>query len=130
VTGDGSVDFARTPNGHRADAFGAQFAEVPVDPDFGVRIGMALLEQAMTHTRPGTVVSPNLAGYVLPVHADVPAIDAFFVDVEDPYPTNSAKLRAASVVVSGRDVPDYESIARWSCSRADRHLRLRQGVWN
>jgi xanthine dehydrogenase YagR molybdenum-binding subunit len=30
-------------------------------------------------------VSPNLSGYLVPVHADVPAVDAFFVDVQDPY---------------------------------------------
>jgi xanthine dehydrogenase YagR molybdenum-binding subunit len=48
-------------------------------------IGMALLERTAIHPEFGKVVSPNLAGYLLPVHADVPAIDAFFVDVPDPY---------------------------------------------
>jgi xanthine dehydrogenase YagR molybdenum-binding subunit len=48
-------------------------------------IGMALLERTAIHPEFGEVVSPNLAGYLLPVHADVPAIDAFFVDVPDPY---------------------------------------------
>ena len=46
-------------------------------------IGMALLERTAIH--PSLGMSPNLAGYLLPVHADIPAIDAFFVDVRDPY---------------------------------------------
>ena len=33
----------------------------------------------------GRVVSPNLAGYLVPVHADIPAIEAFCVEVHDPY---------------------------------------------
>lgn len=48
-------------------------------------IGMALLERTTLHPELGKVVSPNLAGYLLPVHADVPAIDASFVEVDDPY---------------------------------------------
>jgi xanthine dehydrogenase YagR molybdenum-binding subunit len=47
--------------------------------------GMALLERTAIHPQFGHVVSPNLAGYLVPVHADVPAMDAFFVDVQDPY---------------------------------------------
>jgi xanthine dehydrogenase YagR molybdenum-binding subunit len=48
-------------------------------------IGMALLERTAIHPQFGNVVSPNLSGYLVPVNADVPAVDAFFVDVEDPY---------------------------------------------
>src|SRR5260370_740666 len=48
-------------------------------------IGMALLERTSIHPTLGKFVSPDLAGYLLPVHADVPAIDAFFVEVADPY---------------------------------------------
>lgn len=95
-------------------AFGAQFAEVRVDPDLGqVRvsrmisafaaghilnsklarsqylggmqfgIGMALMEQTRMDDRTGRVMSATLAEYLLPVHADVPAIDAIIVPEDD-----------------------------------------------
>src|SRR4051812_8221490 len=95
-------------------AFGAQFVEVRVDPDFGtVRVarvvsgfaagriinpktahsqaiggivgglGMALLEEAVRDRRNGRVVNANLEQYMVPVNADVPDLDAFFVDEED-----------------------------------------------
>jgi xanthine dehydrogenase YagR molybdenum-binding subunit len=48
-------------------------------------IGMALLERTAVHPALGKIVSPNLSGYLLPVHADVPAVDAFFVDEHDPH---------------------------------------------
>jgi xanthine dehydrogenase YagR molybdenum-binding subunit len=95
-------------------AFGAQFVEVRVDPDFGtVRVarvvsafaagriinpktahsqaiggivgglGMALLEEAIRDRRNGRVVNANLEQYVVPVNADVPQLDAFFVDEVD-----------------------------------------------
>jgi xanthine dehydrogenase YagR molybdenum-binding subunit len=97
-------------------SFGAHFAEVRVDPDFGIvrvgrvvtavgagriinpktarsqliggvimGIGMALLEETALHPSLGKMISPNLSGYLVPVHADVPPIDAVFVDEEDPY---------------------------------------------
>jgi xanthine dehydrogenase YagR molybdenum-binding subunit len=95
-------------------AFGAQFVEVRVDPDFGtVRVarvvsgfaagriinpktahsqaiggivgglGMALLEEAVRDRRNGRVVNANLEQYMVPVNADVPTLDAFFVDEVD-----------------------------------------------
>ena len=97
-------------------AFGAQFVEVRVDPDFGLvrvnralsalgigrvlnqktarsqaiggiifGIGMGLLEESAVHPVDGRFISPNLSGYLVPVHADVPAVDAFFVDEPDPH---------------------------------------------
>ena len=43
-------------------------------------VGMALLEQSILHPRLAAFASPNLAGYLVPVHADIPtAFDAFFV---------------------------------------------------
>jgi len=97
-------------------AFGAQFAEVRVDPDLGevrlVRqiaafaaghilnaklarsqylggmvfgIGMALMEHTRTDDRSGRIMNATLAEYLLPVHADVPAIDAIVVPEEDPH---------------------------------------------
>ncbi|HEY6430709.1 MAG TPA: xanthine dehydrogenase family protein molybdopterin-binding subunit [Acetobacteraceae bacterium] len=91
-------------------AFGAQFAEVRVDPELGeIRvaryvaafdggrilnaktarsqliggivygIGMALLEQTHVDEETGRVVNANIAEYLVPVNADVPPIEAFFV---------------------------------------------------
>src|SRR5262249_567884 len=57
-------------------------------------IGMALLERSVVHPALGKVMSPNLAGYLLPVHADVPAVDAFFIEVDDPY-VNSLGVKGA-----------------------------------
>lgn len=45
---------------------------------FGV--GMALLEEAVVDPRSGAFVNGDLAGYLVPVHADIPAIDAIFLD--------------------------------------------------
>jgi xanthine dehydrogenase YagR molybdenum-binding subunit len=97
-------------------SFGAQFAEVHVDPDLGqirvtrfvgafgngrimnmktassqiiggmtMGIGMALLEETITDHRSGQIVNPNLAEYHVPVNADIPAIEAYFVEENDPY---------------------------------------------
>jgi xanthine dehydrogenase YagR molybdenum-binding subunit len=121
-----------TPAQHRVNAFGAQFVEVRVDPDFGLvriqralgvfdigrvinpktarsqaiggmvfGIGMALLEQTQIHPQFGKAISPNLAGYLLPVHADVPAIDAAFIEVEDPYVNSLGAKGAGEIGVTG-----------------------------
>ncbi len=47
-------------------------------------IGMALLEKTDVHPTLGKIASPNLSGYLLPSHADVPDIDALFLDQPDP----------------------------------------------
>lgn len=116
LTGEGGVGMVGDPEGHKVNAFGAQFVEVRVDPDLGLvrvaralgafgigtvlnaktargqgiggivwGIGMALLEHTSIHPRLGKVASPNLSGYLVPVHADIPAVDAFFVEEHDPY---------------------------------------------
>jgi xanthine dehydrogenase YagR molybdenum-binding subunit len=95
-------------------AFGAQFAEVRVDPDLGtVRVtrqlgafasgrilnaklahsqyiggmtmglGMALFEETRRDDRSGRVMNANLAEYLVPVHADVPATEAILVEEVD-----------------------------------------------
>jgi xanthine dehydrogenase YagR molybdenum-binding subunit len=97
-------------------AFGAQFAEVRVDPDLGtvrvVRfvnafacgrilnektaksqylggtvwgIGMALLEHTRYDERSGRIMNANLAEYLVPVHADVPAVESIIVPEDDPH---------------------------------------------
>jgi xanthine dehydrogenase YagR molybdenum-binding subunit len=45
---------------------------------FGV--GMALLEEAIVDVRSGAFVNGDLAGYLVPVQADIPAIDAVLLD--------------------------------------------------
>ncbi len=64
-------------------------------------IGMALLERTLIHPAFGKVISPNLAGYLLPVHADVPPVEAFFVDVDDPYVNWLGAKGAGEVGVTG-----------------------------
>jgi xanthine dehydrogenase YagR molybdenum-binding subunit len=43
-------------------------------------IGMALLEEAVVDLRSGAFVNCDLAGYLVPVHADIPVIDAVILD--------------------------------------------------
>jgi xanthine dehydrogenase YagR molybdenum-binding subunit len=50
----------------------------------GWGIGMALLERTEVHPTLAKIVSPNLSGYLVPSHADVPDIDAAFLDQADP----------------------------------------------
>jgi xanthine dehydrogenase YagR molybdenum-binding subunit len=64
-------------------------------------IGMALLERSAIHPTLGTLVSPNLAGYLLPVHADIPAIDAFFVAVDDPHVNALGAKGAGKLGITG-----------------------------
>jgi xanthine dehydrogenase YagR molybdenum-binding subunit len=95
-------------------AFGAQFAEVRVDPDFGtVRVerlvgafasgrilnaktarsqylggmiwglSMALFEETRTDLRNGRIMSANLEKYLVPVNADTPYVEAYFVEETD-----------------------------------------------
>ena len=46
-------------------------------------IGMALLENGETDHRDGHIVNANLSDYLVPVNADVPALDAAFIDTRD-----------------------------------------------
>jgi xanthine dehydrogenase YagR molybdenum-binding subunit len=46
-------------------------------------IGMALHEETVIDHRYGRFVNPNLAGYHVPVNADIHDIDTFFVEEED-----------------------------------------------
>jgi xanthine dehydrogenase YagR molybdenum-binding subunit len=95
-------------------AFGAQFAEVRVDPDLGeVRLvrqvgafaagrilnaktarsqylggmvfgaGMALLEHTRSDARSGRIMNANLAEYLVPVNADIGAVDVVIVPEDD-----------------------------------------------
>ncbi len=46
-------------------------------------IGMALLEATHTDHRDGRIVNANMSDYLVPVNADIPALDAEFLPVED-----------------------------------------------
>ncbi|HWB90929.1 MAG TPA: molybdopterin cofactor-binding domain-containing protein, partial [Puia sp.] len=48
-------------------------------------IGMALTEEAVIDHRYGKYVNGNLADYHVPVNADIPDIEAVFIDKPDPY---------------------------------------------
>jgi len=45
---------------------------------FGV--SSALLEEALVDTRTGAFINHDLAGYLVPVHADIPEVDAVLLD--------------------------------------------------
>jgi xanthine dehydrogenase YagR molybdenum-binding subunit len=62
-------------------------------------IGMALHEKAVIDPRSGLVVNRTLADYLLPVHADVPAIDVHLVpEVDDHVPGGVKGLGMNGVV--------------------------------
>jgi xanthine dehydrogenase YagR molybdenum-binding subunit len=46
-------------------------------------IGMALLEETQLDHRDGRIVNANMSDYLVPVNADVPALDATFLPAED-----------------------------------------------
>ena len=48
-------------------------------------IGMALQEHVIIDTATGRIINADLAEYHVPVHADIPPIDAFFVEEHDPH---------------------------------------------
>ncbi len=48
-------------------------------------IGMALTEETLFDDRTGRIVNPSLAEYHVPVNADVPRIEAYFLDIPDPH---------------------------------------------
>ncbi|SPB14859.1 acylaldehyde oxidase [Caballeronia novacaledonica] len=47
-------------------------------------IGAALMEEMAVDKRLGLFINHDLAGYEVPVHADIPHLDAFFVEEVDP----------------------------------------------
>jgi xanthine dehydrogenase YagR molybdenum-binding subunit len=63
-------------------------------------LGMALLEETVRDRRNGRVVNANLADYHMPVHADVPPLEAFFVEEHDPHvnPLGAKGLAELSLV--------------------------------
>ena len=115
---DSKAELPKLANDYSRRAFGAQFAEVRVDPDLGTirvsryvgafdsgrilnpktahsqlkggivfGIGMALLEETRVDADTGRIVNTNISEYLLPVNADVPAIQTIIVDSADPIST-------------------------------------------
>nr|WP_227501594.1 molybdopterin cofactor-binding domain-containing protein [Synechocystis sp. PCC 7509] len=113
-------------------SFGAQFAEVHVDPDLGqirvtrfvgafgngrimnlktarsqiiggitMGVGMALLEDTITDSRSGRIVNPNLGEYHVPVNADIPAIEAYFVEENDPHINSIGAKGVGEIGITG-----------------------------
>ncbi len=48
-------------------------------------IGMALTEETMFDERVGRIANPSLAEYYVPVNADIPNIETYFLDIPDPH---------------------------------------------
>jgi xanthine dehydrogenase YagR molybdenum-binding subunit len=48
-------------------------------------IGMALTEETFFDERSGRIVNPSLAEYHVPVNADIPKIETYFLDIPDPH---------------------------------------------
>ncbi len=57
-------------------------------------VGAALSEELVVDTRRGFFVNHDLAGYEVPVHADIPHIDVIFLDETDPV---SSPMKAKGV---------------------------------
>jgi xanthine dehydrogenase YagR molybdenum-binding subunit len=57
-------------------------------------VGAALMEDLVVDKRAGFFVNHDLAGYEIPVHADIPHLEATFLDEEDPI---SSPLKARGV---------------------------------
>lgn len=54
-------------------------------------IGMALHEKLAVHPRQGLASNRSFTDYLLPVHADVPAVDVHLVEEEDPHVPSGVK---------------------------------------
>jgi xanthine dehydrogenase YagR molybdenum-binding subunit len=64
-------------------------------------IGMALLEGTHLDHRDGRIINANLADYLVPVHADIPALDAEFLPAEDTIADPLGVKGLAEVVIVG-----------------------------
>ncbi|AKS33739.1 xanthine dehydrogenase family protein molybdopterin-binding subunit [Mycolicibacterium goodii] len=64
-------------------------------------IGMALLEGTHLDHRDGRIINANLADYLVPVHADIPALEAEFLPAEDTVANPLGVKGLAEVVIVG-----------------------------
>ncbi|HEY0778864.1 MAG TPA: molybdopterin cofactor-binding domain-containing protein, partial [Gemmatirosa sp.] len=63
-------------------------------------LGQALTEATHYDPRSGKVVNDNLADYHVPVNADVPDLDAFYVDADDPRELNPLGTKAVGEIAT------------------------------
>ncbi|OUJ69840.1 xanthine dehydrogenase family protein molybdopterin-binding subunit [Hymenobacter crusticola] len=62
-------------------------------------IGMALMEEAVYDERTGRLMTPSLGEYHVPVHADVPEFEVYFLDEPDPVmPMGTKPVGEVSIV--------------------------------
>jgi xanthine dehydrogenase YagR molybdenum-binding subunit len=64
-------------------------------------IGMALTEETPRDPRTGRAVGGDLAGYAIPVNADVGAIEVAFVDVPDPHLNSLGARGVGEIGITG-----------------------------
>ncbi|MBD1940828.1 xanthine dehydrogenase family protein molybdopterin-binding subunit, partial [Coleofasciculus sp. FACHB-712] len=64
-------------------------------------LGMALLEETVTDSRTGRIVNANLGEYHVPVNADIPAIESYFVEEIDPYINPIGAKGAGEIGITG-----------------------------
>jgi xanthine dehydrogenase YagR molybdenum-binding subunit len=114
VEGLFKTEFNDKEKKYSSHSFGAHFAEVRVDPDFGLvrvsrytavfgigrvmnektarsqmkggivmGIGMALTEETVMDHQFGRIINADLGEYHVPVNADVPPMDIYFIDEFD-----------------------------------------------
>jgi xanthine dehydrogenase YagR molybdenum-binding subunit len=63
--------------------------------------GAALMEEMVVDTRLGFFVNHDLAGYEVPVHADIPHQEVIFLDEPDPYATPLKAKGVGELGISG-----------------------------
>jgi xanthine dehydrogenase YagR molybdenum-binding subunit len=124
--------FDEANNKFSMHSFGAQFAEVRIDPDLGevrvtrfvgafgtgrimnyktarsqmlggivMGIGMALHEETITDLQTGRIVNANLGEYHVPVNADIPAIEPYFVEEIDPHVNPMGAKGVGEISITG-----------------------------
>ncbi len=124
--------FDEANNKFSMHSFGAQFAEVRIDPDLGevrvtrfvgafgtgrimnyktarsqmlggivMGIGMALHEETITDLQTGRIVNASLGEYHVPVNADIPAIEPYFVEEIDPHVNPMGAKGVGEISITG-----------------------------
>jgi len=64
-------------------------------------VGAALMEELVVDKRSGFFVNHDLAGYEVPVHADIPHLDMVFLDETDPMSTPMKAKGIAELGICG-----------------------------
>jgi xanthine dehydrogenase YagR molybdenum-binding subunit len=64
-------------------------------------VSFALHEEAIHDRRTGRPVNADLAGYHIPVHADIPELEALLIDEDDPYVNNLGVKGVGEIGITG-----------------------------